>query len=116
GDRDAMLEAAAKLPPKQQEEALLAAGLGDVLMEILVQGERWEDVGSLYERAEQWADAAKAYERAGKTHKAARAFDKAGETAEADRLIEAEVKPLEDSDPQAAAKVWARFGRPLQAA
>jgi len=116
GDRDALVEAAKHLPPKQQEEALLAAGLGDVLMEILVQAERWEDVGTLYERAEQWGDAARAFERAGKTHKAARAFDKAGEKADADRLVEAEAKPLEESDPLAAAKVWARFGRPLQAA
>ncbi len=116
GDRDAMMEAVKQLPPKQQEEALLAAGLGDVLMEILVQGERWEDVGALYERAEQWLDAASAYEKAGKSHKAARAFDKGGKTEEADRLIDLEVKPLEESDPAAAAKLWARFGRPLQAA
>ncbi|HEY0841139.1 MAG TPA: hypothetical protein VGD74_13205, partial [Vulgatibacter sp.] len=116
GDREALLEAAKQLPPKQQEEALLAAGMGDVLMEILVQAERWEDVGALYERAEQWGDAARAFEKAGKTHKAARAFDKAGETAEADRLVEAEARPLEESDPLAAAKVWARFGRPAQAA
>jgi len=116
GDREALVEAAKQLPPKQQEEALLAAGMGDVLMEILVQSERWEDVGGLYERAEQWGDAARAYERAGKTHKAARAFDRAGEKAEADRLVEAEAKPLEESDPLAAAKVWARFGRPLEAA
>ncbi|HWV37738.1 MAG TPA: hypothetical protein VN033_04590 [Vulgatibacter sp.] len=116
GDREALVEAAKELPPKQQEEALLGAGLGDVLMEVLVQAERWEDAGSLYERAEQWGDAARAYERAGKTLKAARAFDRAGEKAEADRLAEAEAKPLEESDPLAAAKMWARFGRPLEAA
>ncbi|AKU92794.1 hypothetical protein [Vulgatibacter incomptus] len=116
GDREALLEEAKKLPPQQQETALLAAGQGDVLMQLLVEAERWEDVGRLYERAEQWGDAARAFEKAGKTHKAARAFDKAGETQEADRLIEVEAKALEESDPAAAAKAWARFGRPLQAA
>lgn len=117
GDRDAVIEAAAELKPEKQEEALLGAGLGDVLMDLLVKQDRWEDVGRLYERAEQWADAARAYERVGRTHKAIRAWDQAGETADAERLIQVEVQErLAANDKNGAAKLWARFGRPAQAA
>lgn len=112
GNRDAVIEAAKALKPDQQEAALLAAGLGDVLMDLLVQQDRWEDVGKLYERAEQWVDAARAYEKVGKTHKAIRAFDQAGEATEAERLIEAEAKEKADAgDALGAARVWARFNR-----
>lgn len=117
GDRDAVIETAKELEPAQQEKALLDAGLGDVLMDLLVQADRWEDVGRLYERAEQWADAARAYEKAGRTHKAIRAWDRAGEEAEAERLIEAEVKEkLDAGDKQGAARLYARFGRYERAA
>lgn len=117
GNREAVIEAAKQIDPRRQEEVLLGAGLGDVLMDLLVGQDRWEDVGRLYERAEQWADAARAYEKVGRTHKAIRAFDQAGETAEAERLIEAEAKErLDADDAGGAAKVWARFGRPAKAA
>lgn len=117
GKRDEIVEAAKELKPEQQEQALLGAGLGDVLMDLLVQQDRWEDVGRLYERAEQYADAARAYEKAGRTHKAIRAWDQAGEKAEAERLIEAEAKEkLDAGDRQGAARLWARFGRPEKAA
>ncbi|WP_373047073.1 hypothetical protein [Vulgatibacter sp.] len=117
GNRDAVVEAAKDLKPEQQEQVLLDAGLGDVYMDLLVQADRWEDVGRLYERAEQWADAARAYEKVGRTHKAIRAWDQAGETAEAERLIEAEVQErLDASDRNGAAKLWARFGRSAKAA
>lgn len=117
GKRDEVLEAAKELPPAQQEKALLEAGLGDVLMDMLVQSDRWEDVGRLYERAEQWADAARAFEKAGRTHKAIRAFDQAGLAEEADRLIEAEAnEKLEANDKQGAARLYGRFGRYEKAA
>lgn len=108
GKTDEVVELANGLPPEQREEALLAAGKGDVLMDLLVQEERWEDVARLYERAEQFLDAAHAWEKAGKTHKAIRAFERAGATEEADRLIEAEVAAAPEGE---AAKVYARFGR-----
>lgn len=108
GKADEVVELAKELAPEQREEALLAAGKGDVLMDILVQEERWEDVARLYERAEQHVDAARAWERAGKTHKAIRAFDRGGATEEADRLLEAEVAELPEGE---APKFYARFGR-----
>lgn len=117
GERDAILAAAEELPPAKREEALIAAGMGDVLMEMLVKEERWEDVGRLYERADQPLDAARAWERAGKTHKAIRLFDKGGEAAEAERLIEAEIElALAEGGEDAAAQIWARFDRPAKAA
>lgn len=117
GERDRVIELAKELPPEQQEKVLLEAGLGDVLMDLLAQQERWEDVGRLYERAEQYADAAKAYEKAGRTHKAIRAFDLAGETAEAERILAAEVQQkLDAGDRAGAARLYARFNRPAQAA
>lgn len=108
GKTDEVVELAKELPPEKREEALLAAGKGDVLMDLLVQEERWEDVARLYERADQHADAAHAWEKAGKSHKAIRAFDRAGATEEADRLVEAEVAQAEEGE---AARVYARFGR-----
>lgn len=108
GRADEIVELAKEMEPAKREEALLAAGKGDVLMDLLVQEERWEDVARLYERAEQWADAARAWERAGKTHKAIRAFDRGGVEAEAERLIEAEVAEAGEGE---AARIWARFGR-----
>ncbi|HLV60054.1 MAG TPA: hypothetical protein VKY51_01485 [Fredinandcohnia sp.] len=108
GKTDEVVELAKGLPPEQREQALLAAGKGDLLMDLLVQEERWEDVARLYERAEQFGDAARAWEKAGKTHKAIRAFDRSGETAEADRLVEAEVAAAPENE---AARVYARFGR-----
>jgi len=113
GREEEIVQIARELDPAKREEALLAAGKGDVLMEILVEEERWEDVARLYERAEQFSDAARAWERAGKTHKAIRAFDRAGETAEAERLVEAEIAQAGEGE---AARIWARFGRYEKAA
>lgn len=112
GDREAVIELAKGLEPARREEALLAAGMGDVLMDLLVQEERWDDVARLYERADQFLDAARCWEKADKTHKAIRAFDRADQREEADRLIGAEAAQAEgEGGPRAAAKVWARFGR-----
>lgn len=113
GREEEVVQIARELEPAKREQALLAAGKGDVLMEILVEEERWEDVARLYERAEQFADAARAWERAGKTHKAIRAFDRAGEAAEAERLVEAEIAQAGEGE---AARIWARFGRYEKAA
>lgn len=108
GKTDEVVELAKELPPEQREEALLAADKGDVLMDLLVQEERWEDVARLYERADQHADAGRAWERAGKTHKAIRAFDRGGAAEDADRLIEAEVAETAEGE---VARLYARFGR-----